>query len=340
MAGAQEAAPGATEDFEAASREQFAEPATAGASAAPLLSYRREDDAGVNPLRATAGATTANVVMESPAAQPAAGSPRYAVRAAASEDLRQYDANVVAPGAAPIVPVTPLPIAGAPSAAPAEPPSAVAPLEDYVAAPLASYSAAASQTEATRPTAIPATTTPAVTTPAAMPPATDDAGNRRLAPPSSESENNSAGSASGRKPSLLPPAFSQFKSLSSAGAGLAIVVGLFLLCMWLLRRNGPKPTGVLPEGAFAVLGRAPLTAQSFAQLLRIGNKLVLVAMTADGAQPLAEVTDPAEVDRIAGLCVSGRPGGSSAEFQQVLAQLSKEPARGFLGREGSAARRR
>jgi hypothetical protein len=55
---------------------------------------------------------------------------------------------------------------------------------------------------------------------------------------------------------------------------------------------------------------------------------------------LAEVTDPIEVDRLAGLCVGGRPGGSSAEFQQVLAQLSREPARGFLGREASKARRR
>jgi hypothetical protein len=52
------------------------------------------------------------------------------------------------------------------------------------------------------------------------------------------------------------------------------------------------------------------------------------------------VNDPAEVDRIAGLCIGGKPGGSSAEFQQVLAELSREPARGFLGREGSAARRR
>jgi hypothetical protein len=63
-------------------------------------------------------------------------------------------------------------------------------------------------------------------------------------------------------------------------------------------------------------------------------------VTADGGQPLTEVTDPAEVDRIAGLCLGASPRGSSAEFQQVLAELSREPARGFLGREGSAARRR
>ncbi len=110
--------------------------------------------------------------------------------------------------------------------------------------------------------------------------------------------------------------------------------------MSLIRRVGSKNSGTLPSEAFAVLGRAPLTAQSFAQLVRLGNKLVLVAVGADGAQPLAEVTDPLEVDRIAGLCSKSAPHGPSAEFQQVLAQLSREPAKGFLGREASSARRR
>ena len=101
---------------------------------------------------------------------------------------------------------------------------------------------------------------------------------------------------------------SQAGSLKTAGAGLAIVVGLFLVCMWLLRRSGPKPTGVLPTEAFAVLGRAPLVAQSFAQLLRLGNKLVLVAVSADGAQPLAEVTDPAWKSTASPGCASADAG--------------------------------
>jgi flagellar biogenesis protein FliO len=72
----------------------------------------------------------------------------------------------------------------------------------------------------------------------------------------------------------------------------------------------------------------------------VGNKLVLVAMTPGGVQPLTEVTDPMEVDRLTGLCASGRGHGPSAEFQQVLAQLSREPARGFLGAEATGGGRR
>lgn len=136
--------------------------------------------------------------------------------------------------------------------------------------------------------------------------------------------------------SRLPISFSKFESLTTAGAGLAVVVGLFFVCMWLLRRgSGGKQSGMLPNDAFAVLGRAPLTPQSFAQLLRVGNKLVLVAVSADGIHPLTEVIDPLEVDRLTAVCSSGKGHGPAAEFQQVLAQLAREPARGFLGAEAA-----
>jgi flagellar biogenesis protein FliO len=163
---------------------------------------------------------------------------------------------------------------------------------------------------------------------------------RRLAPHSSESASDKVDAESTSKSSALPFAFSNLESFSTAGAGLAIVIGLFLVSMWMLRRGGAKQSGVLPSDAFVVLGRAPLTPQSFAHLIRLGNKLVLVAMSADGIQPLTEVTDPMEVDRLTGLCASDRGHGPSAEFQQVLAHLSREPATGFLGAEAAASGRR
>lgn len=144
------------------------------------------------------------------------------------------------------------------------------------------------------------------------------------------------GSSGQGQTSRLPISFSKFESLTTAGAGLAVVVGLFFVCMWLLRRgSGAKHLGMLPNDAFVVLGRAPLTPQSFAQLLRIGNKLVLVAVSADGIHPLTEVIDPLEVDRLTAVCSSGKGHGPAAEFQQVLAQLAREPARGFLGAEAA-----
>lgn len=137
-----------------------------------------------------------------------------------------------------------------------------------------------------------------------------------------------------RAPSFGMP---KIESFATAGAGLAIVVGLFLVCMWLLRRSGPKPTTPLPSEAVAVLGRVPLAARNFAHLLRIGNKLVLVAITPDGVAPITEVTDPIEVQQLLGLCQRNQKQSTTAEFHDVLQQLAKEPASGLLGSEATAS---
>lgn len=157
---------------------------------------------------------------------------------------------------------------------------------------------------------------------------------RRLAPPSDETSKTSVsleGDASAR--TKLPFSFPAGQSLTTVAMGLATVIALFLVCAWLFRRAGPARPGVLPSEAFSLLGVAPLAGRNVAHLIRLGNKLVLLAVGAEGVQTLAEVTDPAEVDRLAGLCAAGSLYGPTAEFQQVLAQLAKEPARGFLGRE-------
>ena len=166
---------------------------------------------------------------------------------------------------------------------------------------------------------------------------------RQLAPESRVVDSRSVEGNSATLPDPLPFALPQIESLTTAGTGLAIVVGLFLVCIWLLRQSGPKPTTPLPKEAIAVLGRVPLAARSFAHLIQVGNKLVLVAVTPDGVAPLTEVTEPTEVDRLLGMCLRNRKHSTTAEFQQVLQQLANEPAKGFLGNEAStmaaAARR-
>ena len=128
----------------------------------------------------------------------------------------------------------------------------------------------------------------------------------------------------------LPFNMPKMESLTTAGAGLAIVVGMFLLCAYLFRRGGPKPTSPLPKDAAAVLGRMPLAGNHFAHLVKLGNKLVLVSVSPDSVTTLAEVEEPTEVQRLLSLCMRSDAHSTTAEFQQVLAQLAKEPARGFL----------
>jgi flagellar biogenesis protein FliO len=114
---------------------------------------------------------------------------------------------------------------------------------------------------------------------------------------------------------------------------LGLVLGIFLLTAWGIRRAVPQALHPLPKEVFEVLGRAPLAGRQQAQLLRLGNKLVLVSLSPAGAETLTEITDPLEVDRVAGLCRQAQPGSATAVFRQVLDQFApRRPSAGEVGR--------
>lgn len=130
------------------------------------------------------------------------------------------------------------------------------------------------------------------------------------------------------------------ESIFTVVTALTIVTGAFLLFAWALRRGGKQSglrNGPLPHEAVSVLGRVTYAPRQFAQLLRVGNKLVLVAITPNGPTTLTEVTEAAEVDRIVGLCQQHDRHSTSKEFEKVIAQFSKEPVSGFLGEEALPA---
>jgi flagellar biogenesis protein FliO len=127
------------------------------------------------------------------------------------------------------------------------------------------------------------------------------------------------------------------QSIYTIVTALTIVIGSFLLFAWVLRRGGRRGAngrGMLPAEAVSVLGKVRLTGRQAAELLRVGNKLVLVALTTSGAEALTEVTDPAEVDRLVGLCQQHDRHSTTHAFEQVFQNLSREVSGGgFLGAE-------
>ncbi len=104
-------------------------------------------------------------------------------------------------------------------------------------------------------------------------------------------------------------------------SSLAIVLGLFFLVVWLSRRAFPRATAPLSTEVLEIIGRSPLAARHQLQLIRLGHRLLLVSVTPDRAETLAELTDPDEVNHLVGLCRQQQAGSITDSFRQVLHQL-------------------
>lgn len=119
-------------------------------------------------------------------------------------------------------------------------------------------------------------------------------------------------------PSSAGPAKGKTAPWVATLGALATVLGVFLVFMWGMKRFQPSSSQVLPSGVIEVLGQAPLSGRQRLCLIRLGRKLVLIATGPDGTEPLSEIEDPAEVDRLVGLCATARGGSSTQVFRQIF----------------------
>ncbi len=88
----------------------------------------------------------------------------------------------------------------------------------------------------------------------------------------------------------------------TAVSALAVVVCLILVLARVFRRHAPMFGHALPSEVLEVLGRRFLDQRQSIFLLRIGSRILVVGSSAAGLQGLGELSDPVEVDLIAGLC--------------------------------------
>jgi flagellar biogenesis protein FliO len=119
-------------------------------------------------------------------------------------------------------------------------------------------------------------------------------------------------------------------SLITVGTSLAVVLGLFFVMTYFIRRNLPRGVQAPPGEVLEVLGRAPLPGKQQLQVVRFGSKLVLLSVTPEGVEAVAEITQPDEVQQITALCRRESQGSSAHAFQEILSQMGREPARGFV----------
>jgi flagellar biogenesis protein FliO len=144
-----------------------------------------------------------------------------------------------------------------------------------------------------------------------------------------------------------PATFKGIDTLLTVLGSLGVVVGLFLVTMWCFRRGMPKSSRMLPVEVVEVLGRSPLSGRQQMHVIRFGSKLVLAAVSPNGVDSISEITDPSEVDRLAGHCQTTSPFSSTGAFRSLLDRLDdrsspaadEEPRRPNRGLSPFLARR-
>ena len=111
--------------------------------------------------------------------------------------------------------------------------------------------------------------------------------------------------------------------LSVAGSLLIVVAAFFLLAI-LFRKVSPRGNRLLPNEAFECLGRYFLTQKHQLQVLRLGNRVVLVSVMPDGVSTLAEITDPDEAVSFLGLCRRLDTDSATEMFRKTVAGMSED----------------
>ena len=98
---------------------------------------------------------------------------------------------------------------------------------------------------------------------------------------------------------------------------LAIVLGIYFGFVWLTRRFGGKRNSGLPSEVVEVMGHIPFGPKKNLQLIRLGTKLLLLINGPEGTHPIGEITNPEEVEYLAGLC-NPQPGRHHESIRRVV----------------------
>ncbi|GAB4135710.1 MAG: hypothetical protein Tsb009_02280 [Planctomycetaceae bacterium] len=113
-----------------------------------------------------------------------------------------------------------------------------------------------------------------------------------------------------------------FSLWKTAGALLFVLV-LIGLGAKSLSKHAPKFNGGIPPEALEILGKRNIDQRQAIHLVRLGSRILVIGNSPGGLQTLAEITDPVEVDYLAGMC---RKDSTETSFTQgFLALFRREP---------------
>jgi len=100
---------------------------------------------------------------------------------------------------------------------------------------------------------------------------------------------------------------------------LALIVVLILAAGRILKKRDGAFGHALPTEAVELLGRRSIDGRQVIHLVRLGSRILVLGSSSEGLRSLAEITDPVEIDYLAGLCRSGNvSSGITATFRSLL----------------------
>lgn len=115
---------------------------------------------------------------------------------------------------------------------------------------------------------------------------------------------------------------------------LVLVIGVFAAIAFWMRRVGGRGGQSLPKEVWEVLGRGPLDTKHYVQLVKFGDRLLLVGISNNGIRTLTEVTDPEEVRQLSS---ASRRNGSSLAGRWPSGLAAKVTGRRVKSTETSVA---
>lgn len=100
--------------------------------------------------------------------------------------------------------------------------------------------------------------------------------------------------------------------------GLVTVLVLVFLTAKVLRKSVPAAQKTLPPEVVQVLGRKALDYRHTIHLVRFGSRMLMLGTSQEGMTTLSEITDPVEIDYLAGLCKPSEPSSVAQSFNQLF----------------------
>lgn len=112
-------------------------------------------------------------------------------------------------------------------------------------------------------------------------------------------------------------------------SSLAIVIGGYLIFVWLTRKLGATGSTGLPSEVVEVLGQTHFGQKKQLQLVRLGSKLLLLLNSYDGTtQTIGEITDPHEVDYLTSVCGNKKTSRSAIAISKATSSNQGDNASG------------